>query len=355
MTLDQRIARLEITNRRYRLLLTAVSLALIAAVCMSAVQIDTVPDVIQTRKLEIVDDLERVLVTLQGGPQGSGVVETFDETGDLVVALSGVHVGNEHHGMVTTYNGNGQELVAVGSGRGGIGVITTFNRNGRKLVRLDANKTGEGMVTTYDRRGRALAALGAAQDDKVDRIIRARGFEVVDDQNRTLVRLRYSAQGSGEVATFDQNGRLAVALSSIRLGDASLGRVTTYNGRGRELVTITAARGGAGVVATHDGHGQKLVRLGATTSGTGAVTTFNGKGRRLVEIGVTTAGAGVFGSYDGEGRKLVRLGPSHDGHGGGIEVLNTSGEAVCTLSVDQDGNGVVSVTDRRGRVTSLPR
>ena len=213
MTLDQRIARLEITNRRYRLLLTAVSLALIAAVCISAVQIDTVPDVIQTRKLEIVDDLQRVLVTLQGGPQGSGVVETFDETGDLVVALSGVQVGNEHHGMVTTYNGNGQELVAVGSGRGGTGVITTFNRNGRKLVRMDANKTGEGMVTTYDRRGRALAALGAAQNDKVDRIIRARGFEVVDDQNRTLVRLRYSAQGSGEVATFDQNGRLWVFLT----------------------------------------------------------------------------------------------------------------------------------------------
>ena len=66
MTVEERIHKLERTNRQHRVLFTLIALAAIAGGCVSAAKPDTVPDLVQAKRFEVVDSLGRVLVVLSG-------------------------------------------------------------------------------------------------------------------------------------------------------------------------------------------------------------------------------------------------------------------------------------------------
>ena len=70
------------------------------------------------------------------------------------------------------------------------------------------------------------------------------------------------------------DGKTALALGSNSAG----GTLTTFNGKGQELVALSATPGGAGVLSTYNGEGQMLVVLGATPDGEGVITTLNREG-----------------------------------------------------------------------------
>ena len=66
MTIEERIERLERTNRRYRLMFTLLGVLAICTVGISATQDDGVPDVIRAKVFEVVDDEGNGLVTIGG-------------------------------------------------------------------------------------------------------------------------------------------------------------------------------------------------------------------------------------------------------------------------------------------------
>jgi len=125
---------------------------LVAGVVVGATSLQTVPDVIQAKKFEVVNDEGIVLVELSnliGGGVDNGMLVTRNSEGQTLVKLWASSVG----GMVATENGKGQTLVRLGVTEGGNGAVTTENGKGQTLVRLGATTDGEGMVITENGKG----------------------------------------------------------------------------------------------------------------------------------------------------------------------------------------------------------
>ncbi len=160
MSLKERIDRLERTNRRYRALLTLVGLGTVTGICISAGQNNTVPEVSRAKMFQVVDDKGQVLVELQPGPRGSGLVASYDKKGNTLAALGGVQIGDGYRGMVVTYNDKGQMVVGLGVGDGGSTGAIAILRDDQKLVTLGSTDDG-GTLAVLNKTGQLVAGLGA--------------------------------------------------------------------------------------------------------------------------------------------------------------------------------------------------
>ena len=165
---------------------------------MAAKGIQEVPDVIQAKKFEVVNDSGKVIVemsNLQGGGVDNGQLVTRTSTGGTLVKL----IAGPGGGAVETRNGKGQILVELGVTTDGQGHVETQNGKGQRLVALSATTDGEGLVKTQNGKG------------------------------QTLVRLTATTGGEGVVVTKNGNGGTLVELGVTMGGN---GLVETYNGKG---------------------------------------------------------------------------------------------------------------------------
>ena len=206
-TIEDRIASLEKSNRRLRAMVLGVFLAGAAGVGLGMTHASKVPDVIQAKKFEVVND-DGVRVVGLGSPfGGAGAVELFDKEGRTMVILGSVR----SKGTIRTLNGDGDgdpTMVVLGATSGGEGLVTTHNRNGgRVMVSLGANGEGSGAVATYNIDGHPMVSLGA------------------------------NVEGEGEVVTYSGEDDWLVRLGAT---DEREGQITTYNDDREQLVRITA-------------------------------------------------------------------------------------------------------------------
>ena len=138
--------------------------------CCCATSLQTVPDVIQAKKFEVVNGKGKVIVELSnniGGGVDNGKLVTRNSVGQTLVELSsGSGAGGAGAGIVTTYNEKGLELVELIASENGYGLVVTNNRQGQKLVQISSYSgsggTEAGMVTTYNEQGQVLVELGGA-------------------------------------------------------------------------------------------------------------------------------------------------------------------------------------------------
>ncbi len=145
-----------------------------------------------------------------------------------------------------------------------------------------------------------------------------------------------------KIEVVGKNGAPVVSLSAWDRG----GRIHTMTNTGKMLFEATA-----GEVSVYNNKGQKLVKLSATKEGEGLLATYNHKGEGVVAIGATKEGEGALATYNGAGQKLVTITAADNG--GAISVWNTTGEAICTARVDENGNGEVGAWNRDGKGRTL--
>ena len=130
MTVEERLALLERTNRRLKVGVGLLLLSVFAGTLLGFAHQDTTPDVIEAKAFHVVTDDGTVLLKLE---------DTFG-------------IGMGLGGTVTTLSGEGKKLVLLAGSSGG-GVVTTFNELGQELVMLGATTEGEGKVSTLDPSG----------------------------------------------------------------------------------------------------------------------------------------------------------------------------------------------------------
>ena len=252
-TTEDRIENLENQVRRQRRWNIALGAVVVVGGLMVAIGVRSVPDVIRAKKIEVVSDRGRVLVSLSNAQDEGGVdqgaIETRDGAGSVMTEIGSGPWG----GVVRILNGGNsqnrrsQALVELGVKMlGREGKVTTRNDKGVDLVLLDANAVGNGVVMTQNGKAEALVVLAATTD-----------------------------------------------------GD---GTVTTQNGKGQELVILGATAGGNGLVKTENGKGQTLVRLGSTPMG-GKVLVNNAIGKGVAAVASNPAdGSGVVATFDSAGK-----------------------------------------------------
>ena len=181
-SLEQEVRTLQKQVRRQRRWNIGLGALVIVGGLMAATAEQSVPDVIQAKKFEVVNDEGKAVVTLEVF-QGGGVINSCDKKGNMMflvldeigkdgVSRGTVHTRNgkgqtlvelgatrEGEGMVETQNGKGQTLVEIGTTTGGSGSVTTKNGKGVLLVRITTDRSGNGAVAAQDASGNIKATL----------------------------------------------------------------------------------------------------------------------------------------------------------------------------------------------------
>lgn len=408
MTIEDRIAKLETSNRRLRLMLLGFALTGAVGIGLGMTQASKVPEVIQAKRFEVVNDKGMAVVSLSTNIAGKGFVGTFNSSGDKLVTITsspnggvvstynqkGGHVtslgacehggkimtrntegktvfladaDNDGHGFMQVVNSQGSLLARVGAlPNRAAGSVEVFNETGGLTVGINSGTTGDGMVNTYGGGGTKLASLTATQDGDggvlaFDRdgklrgtlsggappaVIQARRFEVVNDAGKPMVTLT-SSEAGGWIDTANAAGEFLFVATANPQGQ---GQVVTFDGKGTGLVKFTGTEFGTGVIQTCGSTGNVLAEIGAAASG-GRLTLFDGGELPQVRLLAAEQGGWVSTS-DGNGSPLVTIGRSKAGHGV-LSTFNASGGTLVKLAATESGDGGVLVYDREGEFKEI--
>lgn len=151
--------------------------------------------------------------------------------------------------------------------------------------------------------------LSSARKVNVPDVIKAKAFEVVDDNGSVLVELNKEKNN---------------------------GHVSTFTPEGKRLVSLFTSDGGAGALNTFDLSGKVLFKVTRTKEGGGYMALFNSAEKEIAELGVTTGETGYFNLNDRNGEKIIWL-TYTDGGGGYFSLLNKGTETVRFSTPDAGG------------------
>lgn len=181
----------------------------------------------------------------------------------------------------------------------------------------------------------AFTVAATGPKEEVPDVIRAKRFEVVNDKGDVLARVSSDYYGSGQV-------ELYVLPNSIRSTSGTLGAILS-----------------AGTGTIRDERGRVMYASGGSLM-------LRQDGCRLAFLGPATnpedthISAGSLSLYDGYGDDhcrikysdlTVQIGPAFNGSE--LALKNKTGEFVCTMKVDDYGNGVIGAWNRKGKARTL--
>ncbi|MDB4775915.1 hypothetical protein OAG62_02200 [bacterium] len=203
-TLEQEVRLLQNQVRRQRRWNIALGGVLLLSGCIATTTSQSVPDVIQAKKFEVVNDAGQVIVVMESlffRGEHYGVVTTQNSMGNTLVELGATSGGT---GLVETHNGKGQVLVELGATENGEGLVATKNDTGQSLIRLAASDGG-GLVKTQNGKGQTLVELGA-------NMVGTGVVKIQNDKGQALVVITTDQSGNGAVLAQDAAGNIKATL-----------------------------------------------------------------------------------------------------------------------------------------------
>jgi hypothetical protein len=123
---EERINGLETQVRTLKRIVYGFGCLFVAGLVVGATSLQTVPDVIQAKKFEVVNNEGKVVVAIKSHQEG-GTISTHNSQGETLILMG---VNNYGSGAIQTKNNKGHTLVALASNIDGIGTVVTENGKG---------------------------------------------------------------------------------------------------------------------------------------------------------------------------------------------------------------------------------
>jgi hypothetical protein len=137
-------------QRRWNIALGGV---LLLSGCIATTNSQSVPDVIQAKKFEVVNEQGVAVVTLHSY-QGHGTIVSHDKKGvRTFLVINEVGEDGVSRGSVQTQNGKGGTLVLLGTSATG-GNVVVGNAIGNSVAVIASGPDGSGVVATFDSAGK---------------------------------------------------------------------------------------------------------------------------------------------------------------------------------------------------------
>lgn len=127
-------------------------------------------------------------------------------------------------------------------------------------------------------------------------------------------------------------------------------RFEVINNDGHPVVTLKSWEHG-GLLLVQDHQGRPVAVSGSDATGNGTVYTVNPQGNKLVRLGTNATGNGAIAVNDSTGRVVLRLVVNENG--GAIGVGNRWGKIVGTLMSNEEGGGEAGAFNAQGRGRKL--
>ncbi len=111
---------------------------LVAGIVVGATSLQTVPDVIQAKRFEVVNDEGKVVVKMGASNDGGGL-GIFNNDGKIVVGTNAYKNG----GLLYVLNKDGGKVAGLRANKDGSGDVLTLNNKGEVTSQLPSPKTPE--------------------------------------------------------------------------------------------------------------------------------------------------------------------------------------------------------------------
>ena len=246
-TIEMRLQKLEVTNRRYKTIVIVMLGAVLVTTFMAFRSPIAVPDVLQAKKFEVVDDNGNVLVRVSQDA-GNGLIKTYNKDGKKLVNITYTTKGE---GFLALEDGNSQETVRLTtSSEGGGGYIGIYNSLGKRTMTLANEASGGNLYINNS-----------------------------DGNNRAV--LQANSAAGGYMALFNSSGYNAVKLTQTASGNGDI-YLNNYNGDERLRLSVS---GSAGNLQLRNNNKTLIVELGGTNGENGVINTYNSSGSFVQGIG----------------------------------------------------------------------
>lgn len=326
--------------------------------------------VVRTKRLEIVDDQNRVLGLFAATADGSQL-DVWNGTGANVARLSSASRG----GDLSIWNAEGKAALGAFVGQEG-GRFEVYDSGGRTMGRVSAARSGgelvlntpvgkTGVIARSDDRGGGIAACDALGRPLAELSVTSNGgLLLVADQNGQAVGKVNSTERGGAISLFDGRGGAAFSAGA----DVGGGSFTLASADGKPIVTAAAGELGGGAFEVRNAGGAAVVSASAGDQGSGRFSVSTADGNRGVTMAATAtgyslsilemarrvlllegnAGGGRIELTDPAGKAATVLGVDQSSKCGAIALRSANGQEVARLSADEKGNGNVTVYNQAG-------
>ena len=122
---------------------------LVAGVIVSATSVQTVPDVIQAKKFEVVNDEGKVVASFYAN-MGGGMLSFSNKDGEVVAGLGSDEVNGG--GVLGINNKDGKIVAGIFANENG-GVARVLNNKFTEVVRIDVDNNGYGEIKVTNSEG----------------------------------------------------------------------------------------------------------------------------------------------------------------------------------------------------------
>ena len=135
---EERINVLENQVRTLKRIVYGFGCLLVAGIVVGATSLQTVPDVIQAKRFEVVNDEGKVVVKMGASNDGGGL-GIFNNDGKIVVGTNAYKNG----GLLYVLNKDGGKVAGLRANKDGSGDVLTLNNKGEVTSQLPNPKTSE--------------------------------------------------------------------------------------------------------------------------------------------------------------------------------------------------------------------
>jgi len=245
-TIEMRLQKLEATNSRYKTIIS-VMIASFAIIFMAFKEPTAVPDVIQAKKFQVVDDNGNILINL-AQDNGKGVIKTYNTEGKKLVNIT--YTTNDE-GYLALEDGKGQEMLRFSSSNdGGGGYIGFFSPSGKRTMSLFNDNDG-GNIYVNNSDGDKRAAM------------------------------QCNSSSGGFLGLYNSTGYTAIKLTQTNKGNGDL-YINNYNGDERVRLSVSPA---AGNIQIRNNSKTLIGEIGGTSGENGTINTYNSSGTFVQGIG----------------------------------------------------------------------
>ena len=385
--LEHRIIALEEQMRqnhrraaRYRFTTMALGVGLVGMVTVAASMGPEIPEVIQARRFEVIDQDGHVVVAASSGSAG----------GELNVWSADKHrnVGrlwvNDHGGDLAIWNNSGRNVLGAFATPTG-GELSIWNADGVRALRVDTGPVGGRLeIHDYRQHGPVVAASSSEHGGNITiggpagrgvwevRATETGADTVLASPTGQVLMISRAAEAGGSLAihnaagaevltaTIDTRGagrlRLANAAGrrSFIAGSGERGGVTEIYGEDDLPVVLSGASldHGGGRIEVVNESGNVVFAVHSLGNAGATLELMNGQGTRQFAVGTRLQG-GLMNIMNSLGEAVVIVGTADEGLGGAVSVKNGTGRLVLHAGYDSAGDGLLNVWDRTGETTAI--
>jgi hypothetical protein len=158
--LEQRIEKLEKSLKMYKLFFSGIFITGFAFLLISSGKKNAVPEVLQAKSFQVVDNNMTTLATL-GADKGNGSLATYTPAGKKLVHLFTSEGGA---GGINTFDNDGDVLFKLTRTEGGGAYLGLFNEDVKEIVEFGNTTNKSGYMNINDKFGDKLAWITYTAD-----------------------------------------------------------------------------------------------------------------------------------------------------------------------------------------------